>query len=124
MPFISFIKLNGPPIYDAIKALSKIALDLPQVCIMESGMNLVDWDSLYDPDYIHTHLSSQLSPIEIDYERCSNIVSKSGIKLGEYDFYYEWFTKPTQEQIYALIQKIDEALKPIGCRYSITSENK
>jgi len=31
----SYIKIYGPPVYDAIKALEKLAIDVPQACIMD-----------------------------------------------------------------------------------------
>jgi hypothetical protein len=55
-------------------------------------------------------------------ERCSNIISKSGETLGEYDFYFEWFTNPSMEQINDIVEKIDEALAPLGCKYTITTK--
>ncbi len=31
----SYIKIYGPPILEAIKALEKLAIDTPEVCIMD-----------------------------------------------------------------------------------------
>jgi hypothetical protein len=123
MPFISFIKLSGPPIYEAIKALHKIALDFPEVCVMDSSMQ-IDYEDLQDPNYVQNRLTMVLQPLELKKERCSNLISKSGDQIGNYDYFYEWFKTPTVEQLYSLIQKIDEALTPLGCKYSITSINK
>jgi len=50
------------------------------------------------------------------------LISKSGERLGEYDFFYEWFTEPKLDQLNGLIEKIDEALTPLGCRYTITTK--
>ena len=50
------------------------------------------------------------------------IISKSGKKLGEYDFYFEWFKDPTMDELNNLIEIIDEVLTPIGSRYTITSK--
>ncbi|MFH0748809.1 MAG: hypothetical protein V1915_02665 [Candidatus Bathyarchaeota archaeon] len=58
----------------------------------------------------------------IPIERCSKLVSKSGEKTGENDFYFEWFTIPRQDEINSLIQKIDDALTPLGCKYTITTK--
>ncbi len=58
----------------------------------------------------------------ISEERCDTIISKSGESLGEYDFYYEWFQKPTVSQIEDLITQIDEALTPTGVKYTITTK--
>ncbi|MCJ7633330.1 hypothetical protein MUP77_13205 [Candidatus Bathyarchaeota archaeon] len=115
---ISYVKLYGPPILKSIKALEKIALDMPEVCIM---------DTIIATDLPTTMEETQnyfgLVTVEsIDKERCSKIVSKSGEKLGGYDFFFEWFKKPSQDELNDLIQRIDEVLTPIGCRYSITTQ--
>ena len=60
-------------------------------------------------------------PVEIKTERCDTIISKSGEKLGEYDFFFEWLEKPYTEQLNDLIEKIDEALAPLGSSYTITT---
>jgi hypothetical protein len=31
----------------------------------------------------------------VDTERCSYIISKSGVDLGDSDLYFEWLTTPT-----------------------------
>ena len=58
----------------------------------------------------------------IDAIRCSNIISKSGDSLGEYDFFFEWFIIPTNEQVLTLIEHIEEALSEIDVRYTITTK--
>lgn len=121
MPTISFIKIYGPPVYDAIKELEKIAVDMPEVCIMDTIIDYAPNISAFDD---HEYSSSYFGgiPTAIKVERCSTIISKSGEKLGDYDFYFEWFTKPTMEQINLLIKKIDKTLKPLGCCYTITTK--
>ena len=58
----------------------------------------------------------------ITKERCESIISNSGEKLGEYDFFFEWFKEPNMDQLNALIERIDEALSPLGCTYKITTK--
>ena len=114
----SYIKIYGPPVLKAIKALEKVAIDTPEVCIMdiviEQGPGALDEvDSIY----------SYFKPLgDVTVERCGNIISKSGESVGEYDFYFEWFTEPNMEQLNDLIEKIDEALAPLGCKYTITTK--
>ena len=118
---ISYVKLYGPPIYDAIKELEKIAVGMPEVCIMSTtyvaGMvpNIADTETAYRY-FMDTGVS------EITEKRCSTIISKSSERLGEYDFFFEWFRKPTMEELNGLIKRIDEALKPLGTRYTITTK--
>lgn len=124
MATISFIKIYGPPVLKAIKALEKVAVDMPEVCIMDT---VIASDPHYsaafsDPGYIAEHFQSFPGVAEIEVERCNNIISKSGERLGEYDFFFEWFTNPSMEQLNSLIEKIDEVLEPLDCRYTITTK--
>jgi hypothetical protein len=32
----SYVKIVGPPLLEAIKALEKMAIDMPEVCIMDT----------------------------------------------------------------------------------------
>lgn len=132
---ITYVKLYGPPLLESITALEKIALDTPEVCIMDSLI-----EQYYPPaspmtfgtaggaEGHETHggtwAQNYFQPISMDItiERCDTIISKSGETLGEYDFYFEWFKEPSMEQLRDLIKKIDETLKPLGVRYSLTTK--
>jgi hypothetical protein len=124
MPKTSYVKIYGPPIFKAIKELEKVAVDMPEVCIMDTVIAGVPnyTDVFSDPDYTQRYFSVSDLPTEISVERCDKIISESGEKLGEYDFFFEWFTEPTMEQVNDLLEKIDEALAPLGCRYTITTK--
>jgi hypothetical protein len=123
IPTTSYIKIFGPPVLKAIRELSMIAIDMPEVCIMDSVIASTESDPMVynSPEYASGYFSS-FSPAEIEVERCSNIISKSGERLGDYDFFFEWFTDPTMDHINQLLEKIDEALTPLGCRYTITTK--
>ena len=114
----SYIKIYGPPTIKAIKKLQKIAVGMPEVCIMDTliSQGLPVFETVEDTMGYFGGAS------EITVERCNNIISKSGESLGEYDFYYEWFTKPNMDQLNGLIEKIDEAMTPLGCKYTITTK--
>jgi hypothetical protein len=116
----TYVKIYGPPLYDAIKALEKIAIDSPALCIMD---HLIPYD-FYMGDFsatqdVHTYFGNLG---ELSIERCSNILSKSVEGMGEYDFIFDWFQKPSQEQITDLIQKIDKALTPLNCKYTLVTK--
>jgi len=115
----SFVKIYGPPILKAIKALEKIAVDTPEVCIMDT---IISQSRPAFDDVTGTMAYFSSLPADITVERCSNIISKSGEMLGEYDFFFEWFTKPNMDQLNELIEKIDEALAPLGCKYTLTTK--
>jgi uncharacterized protein YegP (UPF0339 family) len=115
---ITYVKIMGPPLLKAIQALEKMAIETPQVCIMDS---LIEYGipQLYTPESTMEYFS----PVaEIPEERCDNIISRSGQKLGKYDFYFEWFTEPSTTQFYELLTKIDETLSPLGVRYSLETK--
>lgn len=124
MPTTSFVKIYGPPVLKSIKALERIAVDMPEVCIMDSVIaGSPDYVTDFsDPDYTADYFASLPDVVEVDVERCSNIISKSGERLGDHDFFFEWFAEPTMDQLNQLIEKIDETLAPLGCRYTITTE--
>lgn len=114
----SLIKIYGPPTMKAIRELQKIALDMPEVCIMDTVIS-------QDMPYFDT-LEGTMSYFgglgTVTAERCGNLISKSGFSLGDHDFYFEWFTDPNVDQLNDLIEKIDEALTPLGCKYTITTK--
>jgi len=117
----SFIKIYGPPVLKAIKELEKIAVDMPEVCIMDSIILSSEYPDVW-ADLTYTQGFFSAIPVEIEIERCDTIISKSGEMLGEYDFFFEWFTEPSMDQLNGLMEKIDEALTPTGCRYTITTK--
>ena len=52
----------------------------------------------------------------------SHSMAPSGETLmGDFDFVFHWKKEPDERQLRALIAKIDEALKDLGCRYTITT---
>jgi hypothetical protein len=128
----SFIKIFGPPVLQAIKALEKVAITMPEVCIMDTVL-LRNIPSSLDQDLggyrrMETRQSwvgnyyYETQGLHVPIERCESIISNSGESLGDYDFFFEWYKEPDQEQILMLIEKIDEALTNLGCYYTITSK--
>ena len=114
----SYIKIFGPPILKSIRTLEKIAVETPEVCIMDT-LILKDVPRSLASD-IGGYFSS--AGVIIPVERCKNIISDSRESLGEYDFFFEWFEPPSVEQFNGLIEKIDEALTPLKCYYTITTK--
>jgi len=115
---ISFIKIMGPPIQEAIIALEKIAVDLPQTCIMDHA--IIENVSKSIADDIGGWFDKR--GVVVPIERCKDIISKSGESLGEYDFYFEWTAPPKTDEIMMLIEKIDNAFEKIGAMYTITTK--
>jgi len=127
----SYIKIYGPPILEAIRELEKLAVDMPEVCIMdyviardlsphmaeELGGTKVQPLGGSVPGFF-----MQRTGVVVPVKRCHSIISKHGQKLGEYDFFFEWYEEPETSQLIDLIRKIDAALKPLGCLYTITTK--
>jgi hypothetical protein len=120
---ISYVRIYGPPIMKAIRELEKLAVDMPEICIMNTILANAPQLNAYLTDPGATSEYFGAIPIDVKVERCGNIISKSGEKLGEYDFFFEWFTKPTQNQVNDLIEVIDEKLAPLGCKYTLTTKS-
>ncbi|KON30158.1 hypothetical protein AC482_04535 [miscellaneous Crenarchaeota group-15 archaeon DG-45] len=122
----SFIKIYGPPVSRAIRALERIAVDMPDVCIMSSfivkdiGPHIARDIGLMPAESVRSYFAS--SGIPVSMERCNSIISRSGELLGEHDFFFEWVKEPTVSELYELIEKVDEALAELGCLYTITTE--
>jgi len=128
---ISYIKIYGPPIYEAIRELEKLAVDMPEVCIMDYAIAHDLSPRIADElggTAVHPEGGSvpgffmQRTGVVVPIKRCHSIISKHGQKLGEYDFFFEWYEEPEASQLIDLIRKIDDALKPLGCLYTITTK--
>jgi hypothetical protein len=127
----SYIKIYGPPIFEALRELERIAVDMPEVCIMDYviqndlssqlardvGGSTVETSDVSIPGFF-----MQRTGVAVPVKRCHSIISKHGQKLGEYDFFFEWYKKPETSQLIDLIKEIDDALKPLGCLYTITTK--
>ncbi len=125
---ISYVKIYGPPLMKALRALEKVAVDMPEVCIMSVNIQAardlpaVSSYRAEGPSLNNVQWATQYFGGSIPEERCDTIISKSGETLGEYDFYFEWFKKPDMAQVEDLIERIDEALTPIGVKYTLTTK--
>ena len=114
----SYVRIYGPPLLKAIRVLEKIAVNMPEVCIMDtmiqSSMPLFNTQE---------GIMNYFATIGgINEKRCSNIISKSSAKMGDFDFVFEWFKEPKMEQVNMLIEKIDDALQPLGVKYTIATK--
>lgn len=114
----SYVRIYGPPLLKAIKALEKIAVNMPTVCIMDTMID-VSMPQFNNNEGITNYFSTIGG---IPEKRCGTIISKSGIKMGDFDFVFEWFKEPKMEQVNMLIEHIDEALEPLGVKYTITTK--
>lgn len=131
----SFIKIYGPPFLEAIRALEKLAVNLDDICIMDTVI-LRDIAPEFAREFGGRRTSVQRGEpilyqgwvsnyyqsfgVSVPVERCKTLISTSGESLGEYDFFFEWMKKPSVKQMQMLLEKIDEALSGLGCLYTMT----
>ena len=130
----SYIKIYGPPILKALKALEKVAFEMGKKTTMKFYSTLVPSPSLLDvygtriPGQIGAGTGLQvfanqiLTEIDIPAEEKVKLVSNAGDMLGEYDFFFEWGTDPSKAQVQELIGLLDDALADCGCRYTIVTK--
>ncbi|MBD3172738.1 hypothetical protein GF326_09725 [Candidatus Bathyarchaeota archaeon] len=132
----TFVKIEGEPKKEAIEALRKVAVDVPEICIMDANL---EEDLGVDMGVAHAHGPKGVTgaggrgqvssiemvmnyfggPSEITEERCQNIISDGDIDLGEYDFVFEWADKPEPAQRTMLEEKIAKTLKPLDVEYTV-----
>lgn len=117
----SYIKIVGPPLLKAIRELEKIAVKTPQVCFMDT---IVAADPNLTGEDAESYFNSIPLDEEVTTERCQNVFSKHSEMLGEYDFFFEWFQNPSPSDVNALIERIDNALAPLDCRYMMTTKKR
>jgi hypothetical protein len=135
----SYIKIIGPPILKALRELELIAIDMPEVRVIDTiivqGMpeslsrdvgasehqpRGVGSLGLYPGGNVRRYFSSP--DIATPVERTMSIISDAGESFGDFDFFFEWVQEPTQIQLIELINRIDTALTPLGCKYRITTK--
>jgi len=120
----SYVKIYGPPILKAIRALEKVAVEFSKTATVRHFNILTP-----TPDYeqvgqraMELYGQALLPEIEIPVEEKVKLISKASDTLGDYDFFFEWGKEPTKQEVLELIEKIDEALSDCGCRYSIVTK--
>ena len=111
--------------------LEKLAVDMPEVCVMDHFIQR-DLSPKVARDIGGSAVKTFNAPVSgffmertgvvVSVERCQSIISKHGQKLGEYDFFFEWRKDPDASRLNDLIGRIDNALKPLGCLYTITTK--
>ncbi len=115
----SYIKIYGPPVLKALDELEKVAREMPEISFYYHYI-------LGFIPIARTRVApEEEGPIGLGekYKEKSKIsVSKSGYTLGDYDFFFEWATEPDGEQLRNLIEKIENVLTPLGCKYTITTK--
>ena len=120
----SYIKVYGPPILKAVRALEKVAVEFSKTTTIRHYDILTPTpDYVIDAErYMSGYAQYLLPEIQMPVEEKVKLISGSSDTLGEYDFFFEWGKEPTKQEVLELISKIDEALSDCGCRYTIVTK--
>ncbi len=112
----TYVRLQGDAKNDGIKALEKLAVGMPEVCITNTFIQA-------DPDMFNTQtgILNYFPTSEGLERRCDTLISKDKDTKG-YDFVFEWFVAPTSAQLQDLNKRIEGVLAPLGLKY--TAETK
>lgn len=119
----SYVKVYGPPVLKAIKALEAVAVEMSKTTSLKFSHTCIPYPTRMQSD--KTDWNSYLNNMKQNYVDCYEpvkIISNSQQLLGEYDFFYEWTEEPTMVKIEGLLGKIDEALDGMGCSYTMTTK--
>jgi len=117
----TYIEIVGENPEPAIKALENIAVETPQVCVMDTVIDQVslvpDFSTGTYEQWVRDYFGLKE---DVDAERCANIVSRSGADLGTANLYFEWLTPPDRYQLKKLKDRIDSTMKTLGYKYKVT----
>ena len=119
----SYIRVYGPPLLKAIRALEAIAVEMSKAVDVKFSHACIPYPSRMQSDTRDwNQYLNNMKKMYVDCYEPVKIISNASEMLGDFDFFFEWTGTPTMEQIENLIEKIDNALVELGCYYSVTTE--
>lgn len=119
----SYVRIYGPPLLKAIRKLEGVAVDLSNKTEIKFSHKCVPYPTRLQSD--KNDWNSYLQNLQKTYKDCyepEKIISDASMTLGDYDFMFEWSSKPTLQQIEELIDQVDKALGEVGVLYTLTTE--
>lgn len=119
----SYVRIYGPPLLKAIRKLEGVAVDLSNKTEIKFSHKCVPYPTRLQSD--KNDWNSYLQNLQKTYKDCyepEKIISDASMTLGDYDFMFEWSSKPTLQQIEELIAQVDKALGEVGVLYTLTTE--
>jgi hypothetical protein len=119
----SYVKIYGPPVAKAIKALEAVAVDMSKSTALKFSHKCIPYPTRSQPDT--ADWDSYIRNMQRTYVDCYEpvrLISDSKQLLGEHDFFFEWAEKPDMEKIEGLLEKIDGALQGLDCYYTLTTK--
>jgi hypothetical protein len=119
----SYVRIYGPPLLKAIRALEGVAVEMSNKTEVKFSHKCVPYPTRLQSD--RTDWNTYLQNLQKTYQDCyepEKIISDASMTLGDYDFVFEWTSKPSITQIEDLIEKVDQALGKVGVLYTLTTE--
>jgi hypothetical protein len=119
----SYVRIYGPPLLKAIKALERVAVEMAKKTEVKFSHKCVPYPTRMQSD--KNDWNTYLQNMQKTYKDCyepEKIISDASMTLGDYDFVFEWTSKPSLMQIEDLIEKVDGVLAGVGVRYTMTTE--
>lgn len=117
------VRIYGPPLMKAIKKLEGVAVEMSKAVEVKFSHKCVPYPTRLQSD--RTDWNTYLKNLSNTYTDCyepQKIISDASMTMGDYDFIFEWTTKPRMKQVQGLIEKIDKALDKVGVYYSLITE--
>ncbi len=119
----SYVRIYGPPLLKAIKTLEGIAVEMSNTTEVKFSHKCVPYPTRLQSS--KNDWNAYLKNMQKVYKDCyepEKILSDASMTLGDYDFVFEWTSKPSIAQIENLISKVDAALAGVGVMYTLTTE--
>jgi hypothetical protein len=119
----SYIRIYGPPLLKAIKVLEGVAVDMSNKTEVKFSHKCVPYPTRLQSD--KNDWNAYLKNMQKTYTNCyepEKILSDASMTLGDYDFVFEWTSKPSIAKIEDLIAVVDTALAEVGVLYTMTTE--
>ncbi len=119
----SYVKVYGPPVLKAIKALEAVAVEMSKSTKVKFSHKCLPYPNRYQGNTRDwNQYLKNMQNMYVDCYEPVKLISESQQLLGEYDFFYEWTEEPKMAQVQDLLQKIDDALEGLGCNYTLTTK--
>ena len=119
----SYVRIYGPPLLKAIKTLEGVAVEMSNKTEVKFSHKCVPYPTRLQSD--RNDWNAYLKNMQRTYKDCyepEKIISDASMTLGDYDFVFEWTSKPTIVQIEDFISKVDASLAEVGVLYTLTTE--
>lgn len=119
----SYVRIYGPPLLKAIRVLESVAVEMSNKTEIKFSHKCVPYPTRMQSD--RNDWNAYLKNMQKMYRDCyepEKILSDASMTLGDYDFVFEWTSKPSIVQVGDLIAKVDAALSDVGVLYTLTTE--